>query len=167
MGFVSLLMSLAPGPDLEGSRTVASSTPVRLSIPLTEAPGRPALCGVWIWLEGKRSEIETETESHTGAGRDSRRRSRAGDRASVRDRCGQGIGQGVRTMTHDYKRHGTTTLFAALNVLTGKVIGQGMPRHRHQEWSKFLKTIDREVPKDLAIHLICDNYATHKHQDVA
>ena len=71
------------------------------------------------------------------------------------------------TMTHDYKRHGTTTLFAALDVLTGMVIGQCMPRHRHQEWLKFLKTIDREVPKDLAIHLILDNYATHKHQDVA
>ena len=71
------------------------------------------------------------------------------------------------TMTHDYKRHGTTTLFAALNVLTGTVIGQCMPRHRHQEWLKFLKTIDREVPQDLTIHLICDNYATHKHQDVA
>ena len=71
-----------------------------------------------------------------------------------------------QTMTHDYKRHGTTTLFAALNVLTGEVIGQCMPRHRHQEWLKFLQTIDREVPKDLAIHLICDNYATHKHQDV-
>jgi transposase len=70
------------------------------------------------------------------------------------------------TMTHDYKRHGTTTLFAALDVLTGMVIGQCMPRHRHQEWLKFLKTIDREVPKDLAIHLILDNYATHKHQDV-
>ena len=70
------------------------------------------------------------------------------------------------TMTHDYKRHGTTTLFAALDVLTGMVIGQCMPRHRHQEWLKFLKTIDREVPKDLAIHLICDNYATHKHLEV-
>jgi transposase len=71
------------------------------------------------------------------------------------------------TMTHDYKRHGTTTLFAALDVLTGMVIGQCMPRHRHQEWLKFLKTIDRQVPKDLAIHLILDNYATHKHPDVA
>ena len=70
------------------------------------------------------------------------------------------------TMTHDYKRHGTTTLFAALDVLTGMVIGQCMPHHRHQEWLKFLKTIDREVPDDLVIHLICDNYATHKHQDV-
>jgi transposase len=72
----------------------------------------------------------------------------------------------AETMTHDYKRHGTTTLFAALNVLTGTVIGQCMPRHRHQEWLKFLKTIDREVPQDLAIHLVLDNYATHKHQDV-
>jgi transposase len=69
-------------------------------------------------------------------------------------------------MTHDYKRHGTTTLFAALNVLTGMIISQCMPRHRHQEWLKFLKTIDRQVPKDLQIHLILDNYATHNHEDV-
>ena len=73
----------------------------------------------------------------------------------------------AETMTHDYKRHGTTTLFAALNVLTGTVIGQCMPRHRHQEWLKFLKTIDREEPQSLEIHLILDNYATHTHQDVA
>ena len=72
-----------------------------------------------------------------------------------------------QTMTHDYKRHGTTTLFAALNVLTGMIISQCMPRHRHQEWLKFLKTIDRQVPKDLQIHLICDNYATHKTPAVA
>ena len=71
------------------------------------------------------------------------------------------------TMTHDYnKRHGTTTLFAALNVLTGMIISECMPRHRPQEWLKFLKTIDRQVPKDLQIHLILDNYATHKHEDV-
>ena len=70
------------------------------------------------------------------------------------------------TMTHDYKRHGTTTLFAALNVLTGMIISQCMPRHRHQEWLKFLKTIDRQVPKDLQVHLILDNYATHKHDEV-
>ena len=70
------------------------------------------------------------------------------------------------TMTHDYKRHGTTTLFAALDVLTGMIIGQCLPRHRHQEWLKFLKTIDRQVPKDLQIHLIVDNYATHQHEDV-
>ena len=67
-------------------------------------------------------------------------------------------------MTHDYKRNGTTTLFAALNVLTGMVIGQCLPRHRHREFLKFLRTIDREVPKGLQIHLILDdNYATHKH----
>jgi transposase len=70
------------------------------------------------------------------------------------------------TMTHDYKRSGTTTLFAALNVLTGAVIGQCLPRHRHEEFLKFLRTIDREVPKGLAVHLILDNYATHKHPDV-
>ena len=70
------------------------------------------------------------------------------------------------TMTHDYKRNGTTTLFAALDMLTGTVIGQCLPRHRHEEFLKFLKTIDREVPKGLAVHLILDNYATHKHPDV-
>jgi transposase len=70
------------------------------------------------------------------------------------------------TMTHDYKRNGTTTLFAALDVLTGSVIGQCLPRHRHSEFLKFLRTIDREVPNGLQIHLILDNYATHKHDNV-
>ena len=72
----------------------------------------------------------------------------------------------AKTMTHDYKRHGTTTLFAALNVLTGHVIGSCLPRHRHEEFLKFLRTIDREVPKALAVHIILDNYATHKHPEV-
>jgi transposase len=70
------------------------------------------------------------------------------------------------TMTHDYKRNGTTTLFAALDVLTGSVIGQCLPRHRHSEFLMFLRTIDREVPKGLQIHLILDNYQTHKHPNV-
>ena len=70
------------------------------------------------------------------------------------------------TMTHDYKRHGTTTLFAALNVLTGVVIGQCLPRHRNTEFLKFLRTIDREVPTGLQIHMICDNYGTHNHANV-
>jgi transposase len=70
------------------------------------------------------------------------------------------------TMTHDYKRHGTTTLFAALNVLTGTVIGQCQPRHRHEEFLRFLRRIDNEIPTNLAIHMILDNYATHKHPDV-
>jgi len=67
------------------------------------------------------------------------------------------------TMTHDYKRNGTTTLFAALNVLNGHVIGQCQQRHTHAEWLKFLRKIDRETPKDKTLHLIADNYATHKH----
>jgi transposase len=71
------------------------------------------------------------------------------------------------TMTHDYKRNGTTTLFAALDVLTGTVIGQCLARHRHDEFLTFLRRIDREVPKGLQVHLILDNYATHKHPDVA
>jgi transposase len=70
------------------------------------------------------------------------------------------------TMTHDYKRNGTTTLFAALDVLTGTVIGQCLPQHRHTEFIKFLNTIDREVPHGLQVHLILDNYATHKHAEV-
>jgi transposase len=70
------------------------------------------------------------------------------------------------TMTHDYKRNGTTTLFAALDVLTGKVIGQCLPRHRHEEFLKFLRKVERETPKGLQVHLICDNYATHKHPAV-
>ena len=70
------------------------------------------------------------------------------------------------TMTHDYKRNGTTTLFAALDVLTGGVIGQCLPRHRHIEFLKFLRTIDREVPRGLEIHLILDNYSTHNHANV-
>lgn len=66
------------------------------------------------------------------------------------------------TMTHDYKRHGTTTLFAALNMLDGTVIGECMPRHRSREFIRFLKTIDANTPKRLALHLIVDNYCTHK-----
>ena len=75
-----------------------------------------------------------------------------------RGRCG--------TMTHDYKRHGTTTLFAALSMLDGKVIGDCMPRHRHQEFIRFLDKIDSETPAELTLHLIADNYATHKHPRV-
>ena len=67
------------------------------------------------------------------------------------------------TMTHDYKRNGTTTLFAAMNTLDGTLIGMCQQRHTHVEWLKFLKKIDRETPKDKALHLIADNYATHKH----
>jgi transposase len=70
------------------------------------------------------------------------------------------------TMTHDYKRHGTTTLFAAIDVATGRVIGQCMKRHRHQEWLRFLRAIDHGTPKAFDLHLIADNYATHKHPAV-
>jgi transposase len=70
------------------------------------------------------------------------------------------------TVTHDYKRHGTTTLFAALNTLDGTVISMCQPRHRHEEWLKFLRLIDRKTPKHLTLHLIVDNYATHAHPDV-
>jgi len=70
------------------------------------------------------------------------------------------------TMTHDYKRNGTTTLFAALEMAEGKVITTCMDRHRHQEWIKFLNLIDRQTPADLDLHLIVDNYATHKHPKV-
>ena len=70
------------------------------------------------------------------------------------------------TMTHDYKRNGTTTLFAALDMTEGRVIGTCMDRHRHQEWIKFMKLIDQQTPAELDLHLIVDNYATHKHPKV-
>jgi transposase len=70
------------------------------------------------------------------------------------------------TMTHDYKRNGTTTLFAALNPLDGKVIGECHARHRHQEWLKFLRRLDREFPGDQELHLVMDNYGTHKEPHV-
>ena len=70
----------------------------------------------------------------------------------------------AQTMTHDYKRNGTTTLFAALNILDGSVISQCQPRHRHIEWLKFLKQIDANVASDLQIHVVLDNYATHRNQ---
>lgn len=69
----------------------------------------------------------------------------------------------AKTMTHDYKRNGTTTLFAALNTLDGKVISCCAPRHRHQEWLKFLKLVNKQTSQDKQLYLICDNYATHKH----
>jgi transposase len=76
----------------------------------------------------------------------------------VPGRCG--------TMTHDYKRHGTTTLFAAIELVQGQVIGTCQPKHRHQEWIKFLRLIDAQTPPHLDLHLIVDNYATHKHPQV-
>lgn len=87
--------------------------------------------------------------------------------ALERTQPGLPLGQGhICTRTHDYYRHGTVTLFAALNYLNGKILAERAPRHRHQEWLKFLKGIDAEVPGDLDVHLILDNYATHKHPKV-
>lgn len=76
-----------------------------------------------------------------------------------------GIGH-IRTQTHDYKRHGTVTLFAALNYLNGKLISRTERHHTHVEWLRFLRQIDRETPRALTIHVIADNYATHKHKRV-
>jgi transposase len=70
------------------------------------------------------------------------------------------------TMTHDYKRNGTTTLFAALETLQGKVVGQCYQRHRHQEFLSFLRTLDQQFPGKVPLHLIMDNYGTHKHDNV-
>lgn len=70
------------------------------------------------------------------------------------------------TMTHDYKRHGTTTLFAALNVLKGTIIGRCMPRHRHQEFIRFLNAVETEVPAGRIVHVILNDYRTHKHPKV-
>jgi len=75
-----------------------------------------------------------------------------------RGRCG--------TMTHDYKRHGTTTLFAALNLLDGRVIGECMAKHRHQEFLRFLRRLDRDFPKETPLHLVLDNYETHTETSV-
>jgi transposase len=87
--------------------------------------------------------------------------------ALERTQPGLPLGQGhICTRTHDYYRHGTITLFAALNYLNGKILAERAPRHRHQEWLKFLKGIETDVPKDLDVHLILDNYATHKHPTV-
>ena len=70
------------------------------------------------------------------------------------------------TMTHDYKRHGTTTLFAALNMATGEVIGKTYRKHRHQEVLRFLREVEKTVPEEQKIHIVLDNYATHKHEKV-
>lgn len=87
--------------------------------------------------------------------------------ALERTQRGLPLGQGhITTRTHDYYRHGTITLFAALNYLNGKILAERAPRHRHQEWLKFLGKIDAETPKGLDVHLILDNYATHKHPKV-
>src|SRR6266446_2777701 len=88
--------------------------------------------------------------------------------ALERTQPGLPLGQGhITTRTHDYYRHGTITLFAALNYLNGKIVAERAPRHRHQEWLKFLRKIETEVPDEkLEIHLILDNYATHKHPKV-
>jgi transposase len=72
----------------------------------------------------------------------------------------------VEGVTHDYERHGTTTLFAALDIANGDVIAQCKPKHRHQEYLSFLKHVDENVPRKLDIHLVVDNYATHKHPRV-
>jgi transposase len=71
-----------------------------------------------------------------------------------------------KTLTHDYKRNSTTTLFAAMELAEGKIIADCLPRHRYQEWLKFLKKIDAETPPNLDLHLILDHYATHKHPTV-
>ncbi len=87
--------------------------------------------------------------------------------ALSRTRPGRPVGPGrPATMTHDYKRHGTTTLFAALNVLDGSVIGRCMQRHRHQEFIRFLKAVEASVPAGKVIHVVLDNYAAHKHPRV-
>jgi transposase len=87
--------------------------------------------------------------------------------ALERTQPGLPLGAGhIRTRTHDYYRHGTITLFAALNYLDGKIISRTEAHHTHVEWLRFLKQLDRETPDDVALHLIVDNYATHKHENV-
>lgn len=87
--------------------------------------------------------------------------------ALVRPQPGLPLKKGrAATMTHDDKRHGTTALFAALGIATGKVIGTGLKKHRHQEWRRFLNKVKKAVPVDRQVPVICDNYATHKHAKV-
>jgi len=87
--------------------------------------------------------------------------------ALERTQPGLPLGQGhIATRTHDYYRHGTVTLFAALNYLNGKILAERAARHRHQEWLKFLRTIEAAMPPGMDVHLILDNYATHKHPKV-
>lgn len=87
--------------------------------------------------------------------------------ALERTQPGLPLGQGqIATRTHDYYRHGTVTLFAALNYLNGKILAERAPRHRHQEWLKFLQSIEKSAPPGVDVHLILDNYATHKHPKV-
>lgn len=87
--------------------------------------------------------------------------------ALERTQPGLPLGQGhITTRTHDYYRHGTVTLFAALNYLNGKILAERAPRHRHQEWLKFLQAIEQSAPPAVDVHLILDNYATHKHPKV-
>lgn len=98
-----------------------------------------------VWCVDEKSQIQALDRTQPGL-------------PMKKGRCG--------TMTHDYKRHGTTTLFAALSLLEGVVIGDCMPRHRHQEFIRFLKRIDAETTPYLDLHLIVDNYGTHKHPKV-
>ena len=87
--------------------------------------------------------------------------------ALERTQPGLPLGQGhIRTQTHDYYRHGTVTLFAALDYLSGKVFAHTAPRHRHQEWLAFLRKIDQQIAPEFELHIICDNYSTHKHAKV-
>jgi hypothetical protein len=96
-----------------------------------------------------------------------RRRLRRRLQIQALDRTQPGLPLGrAGTMTHDYKRHGTTTLFAALNILDGTVLGRCMQRHRHQEFIRFLKAIEAAVPAGKLIHVILDNYAAHKQPKV-
>jgi len=99
----------------------------------------------WVFCVDQKSQIQALDRTQPGL-------------PMKKGRCG--------TMTHDYRQHGTTALFAALGTLDGKVIGDCMPRHRHQEFIRFLKKIDAETPTELDLHLIVDNYGTHKHSQV-
>jgi transposase len=113
----------------------------------------------------KRCGLPQPAAAHTGAVLCCDEKSQI--QALNRTQPGLPLGKGHgATLTHDYKRHGTTTLFAALSTLDGKLIGACMKRHRHQEWIKFLTLIDRQTPAEKQLHLVVDNYSTHKHPRV-
>ena len=134
-----------------GSSRTAARTP---SSPPT--PSTPRRCATW------SGSISIRRTRRWCAGVDEKSQVQALERTQPVLPIGLGYLEGV---THDYYRHGTTTLFAALNVLDGSVISQ-CSRHRHQEFLAFLKHLDHNVPDDLEVHLIADNYATHKHPRV-
>ncbi len=144
----------------DGAPGLARSRPQTASAPRLQAQSRSAVCGeasrhCGLYLTPPEHALVLCCDEKSQI------------QALERTQPGLPLRQGrQRTQTHDYKRHGTTTLFAALNVLEGKVTGCCAPRHRHPHWLKFLQQVDRQTAGDKTLHLVIDNYCTHKHPKV-